>query len=101
MRRAPRHHQTCRALRRARVRRAQRDTDISLHVAQPVDIAISVTATPGYWVSEAGSWTKGTLGFVGFGAIVTAARWLWRRSRKRKKATPADLKEPAEPAKSP
>ena len=77
------------------------DTDIPLHVAQPIDIAISVRPTPGYWVSEAGTWTKGVAGFMGFGAIVTAAQWLWRLRRKQRKSTPADPKAPAEPAKDP
>ncbi|HUN32701.1 MAG TPA: hypothetical protein VMU95_11870 [Trebonia sp.] len=81
------------------------DTNIALHVTQPIDIAIAVTATPGYWVSQAGTWTKGALGFIGFGAIAGAVRWQLRRNRKkrrkseRKESTPADLKEPTEPVK--
>jgi len=77
------------------------NTDIPLHVTQPIDIAITVTATPGYWVSEAGSWTKAVLGFIGFGAIATAVQWLWRHRRKRKKDTSANPKAPTEPAKNP
>lgn len=79
------------------------NTAIPLHVTAPIDIAITVTATPGYWVSEAGDWTKAVLGFIGFGAIASAGQWLWRHRRK-KKAAPADPKEsaePPEPAKSP
>jgi hypothetical protein len=80
------------------------NTDIPLHVTAPIDIAITVTATPGYWVSEAGDWTKAVLGFIGFGAIASAVQWLWRHRRKQKKGTPSDPKEPVEPpepAKSP
>jgi hypothetical protein len=77
------------------------NTEIPLHVTAPIDIAITVTATPGYWVSEAGDWTKAVLGFIGFGVVVSAVQWLWRHRRKKKKDTPADPKEPAEPAKSP
>ena len=73
-------------------------TSTPLHVTSAIDIPITVTATPGYWVSEAGSWTKGVLGFIGFGAIATGAQWLWRHRRKRKKDAPADPKEPKEPA---
>jgi len=60
-----------------------------------------VTATPGYWVSQAGSWTEAVVGFIGFGAIATAAQWLWRHRRKRKKGPPADPKEPAGPDEPP
>lgn len=77
------------------------NTDIPLHVTQPIDIAITVTALPGYWVSEAGSWTKAVLGFIGFGAIATAVQWLWRHRRKQKKDTPAATKGPTEPTKNP
>jgi len=76
------------------------NTDIALHVTQPIDIAITVNATPGYWASEIGNWSKAVLGFIGFGAIAAVVQWLWRH-RKRQKNTPADPKEPTEPAKSP
>jgi hypothetical protein len=60
------------------------DTDIALHVTQPIEITVKVTASLGYWASQVGHWVAGLLGFVGFAAIVTAAQWSWRRRRKRK-----------------
>lgn len=77
------------------------NTDIPLHVTKAIHITITVTAAPGYWVSKVGSWTKAVLGFVGFAAIVGAVQWLWRHRWKRNGDTPADPKEPAEPAESP
>ena len=61
------------------------NTDTVLHDAQPVDITISVTATPGYWASKIGTWTIAALGFIGFGALATGARRFWQRARREKK----------------
>jgi hypothetical protein len=61
------------------------NTDTVLHEAQPVEITISVTATPGYWVSTIGTWTKAVLGFIGFGTLVAVARFLWQRARREDK----------------
>jgi len=77
------------------------NSNIALHVTQPIDIAIPVNATLGYWASEVGGWTKAVLGFVGFAAIVSAVQWLSRHRQKPKKDTPADPKESAKPTKSP
>ena len=60
------------------------DTDIPLHVTQPIEITVKVTASLGYWATEVGHWVAGVLGFVGFAAILAAAQWAWRRRAKRK-----------------
>lgn len=59
-------------------------TNLPLHVTQAIQITITVSATPGYWVSQAGNWTKVLIGIVGFGTIVGGVQWLWRHRRKRK-----------------
>jgi hypothetical protein len=60
-------------------------TSIPLHVTQPIEITITVNATPGYWVSAAGNLTKGVIGFGGVGTIVTGIGWLSRRGTRRAK----------------
>ncbi len=60
------------------------NTDIALHVTQPIEITVKVTASLGYWASEVGHWVAGVLGFVGFAAILAAVQWAWRRRTKRK-----------------
>jgi hypothetical protein len=60
------------------------NTDIPLHVTQPIEITVKVTASLGYWATEVGHWVAGVLGFVGFAAILGAAQWAWRRRTKRK-----------------
>lgn len=60
------------------------NTDIPLHVTQPIEITVKVTASVGYWASEVGHWVAGVLGFVGFAAILAAVQWAWRRRAKRK-----------------
>jgi hypothetical protein len=60
------------------------NSDIALHVTQPIEITVKVTASLGYWASEVGHWVAGVLGFVGFAAILAAAQWAWRRRAKRK-----------------
>jgi hypothetical protein len=62
------------------------NSNISLHETNPIEITVVVTATPGYWATKIGDWTKGLIGLVGFGALVTAAGWIWRRLRKKKQA---------------
>jgi hypothetical protein len=67
------------------------NTNIALHVTQPIEITVKVTASLGYWASEVGHWMAGLLSFVGFAAILTAAQWAWRRRKKRKaKAKPGE-----------
>ncbi len=56
------------------------DTDIPLHVTQPIEITVKVTASLGYWATEVGHWVAGVLGFVGFAAILAAAQWAWREA---------------------
>ena len=77
------------------------NSNISLHETEPIEITVQVTATPGYWATRIGNWTKGLIGLVGFGALVTALGWIWRRLR-RKKAPVADPdqgdKTPAAPS---
>jgi hypothetical protein len=74
------------------------NTDIALHVTRPIDIAVAVTAAPGYWLSEAGRRTEAVLKFVGFGAIASAVLWLYRR--RQKDSEPAAPDEPTDPGKS-
>jgi hypothetical protein len=73
------------------------DTDIALHVTQPIEITVKVTASLGYWASQVGHWVAGLLGFVGFAAIVTAAQWAWRRRRKRKTTAKTGAEEQTAP----
>ena len=77
------------------------NSNISLHETAPIEITVLITATPGYWATKIGNWTKGLIGLVGFGALVTAVGWIWRRLR-RKKAPVADPdqgdKTPAAPS---
>lgn len=77
------------------------NSNISLHETSPIEITVQVTATPGYWATKIGNFTKGLIGLVGFGALVTAAGWIWRRLRKKKQsaADPGqDGKTPATPS---
>ena len=60
------------------------NTDIALHVTQPIEITVKVTGSLGYWASEVGHWVAGVLGSVGFAAILAAVQWAWRRRKKRK-----------------
>jgi hypothetical protein len=60
------------------------NTDIALHVTQPIEITVKVTASLGYWASEVGHWVAGVLGSAGFAAILAAVQWAWRRRKKRK-----------------
>jgi hypothetical protein len=77
------------------------NSNISLHETAPIEITVLITATPGYWATKIGNWTKGLIGLVGFGALVTALGWIWRRLR-RKKQPAADSgqgdKTPAAPS---
>jgi hypothetical protein len=77
------------------------NSNISLHETEPIEIAIQLTATPGYWATKIGDWTKGLIGLIGFGVLLTAAGWIWRRLR-RKKQPAADPdqgdKTPAAPS---
>src|ERR1700722_15031328 len=60
------------------------NTDIALHVKQPIEITVKVTGSLGYWASEVGHWVAGVLGSVGFAAILAAVQWAWRRREMRK-----------------
>lgn len=60
------------------------NSNISLHETAPIELTVQVTATPGYWATKIGNWMKALIGIVGFGALVTAAGWIWRRLRKKK-----------------
>jgi hypothetical protein len=77
------------------------NSNISLHETEPIEITVQLTATPGYWATKIGDWTKGLIGLIGFGALLTAAGWIWRRLR-RKKQPAADPdqgdKTPAAPS---
>lgn len=77
------------------------NSNISLHEMQPIEITVVVTATPGYWATKIGSVMKALIGLVGFGALVTAAGWIWRRLRKKKQPASgpgSDDKTPAAPS---
>lgn len=77
------------------------NSNISLHETEPIEITVQVTATPGYWATKIGDWTKGLIGIVGFRVLVTAAGWIWRRLRRKKQpaAGPGQgAKTPAAPS---
>jgi hypothetical protein len=74
------------------------DTNIPLHVSQPVEITLTVTATWGYLLAKTANWVKALIGLVGVGAIITAVQALWRRQRKRKKTGADEKPAPPEPA---
>lgn len=82
------------------------NSNISLHETNPIEITVQVTATPGYWATKIGNVMKAVIGLVGFGALVTAAGWIWRRLRKKKQPGPGpgsddkapDDKTPAAPS---
>lgn len=76
------------------------NSNISLHKTEPIEITVQVTATPGYWATKIGDWTKGLIGLIGFGALLTAAGWIWRRLRKKQPAAGPDQgdKTPAAPS---
>jgi hypothetical protein len=75
------------------------NTDIALHVTQPIEITVTVTASVGYWASEVGHWVAGLLSFVGFAVILAAVQWAWRRRTKRKaNAKPAGNGQTPPPA---
>lgn len=74
------------------------NTNIPLHVSQPIEITVTVTATSGYWLTKTANWVKALIGLVGVGAIVTAVQAVWRRQRKRKKTGAEEKQAPPEPA---
>jgi hypothetical protein len=77
------------------------NSNISLHETQPIEITVVVTATPGYWATKIGNVMKAVIGLVGFGALVTAAGWIWRRLRRKKQPASgpdSDDKTPAAPS---
>jgi hypothetical protein len=77
------------------------NSNISLHETQPIEITVVVTATPGYWATKIGNVMKAVIGLVGFGALVTAAGWIWRRLRKKKQPASgpgSDRKTPSTPS---
>ena len=76
-------------------------TDIPLHVTSPIEITITINATPGYWASTLGNWSKGVIGFIGVGTLASGITWLMQRDVKRRSSTPSEPKEPAQPASGP
>ena len=73
-------------------------TDIPLHVTSPIEITITINATPGYWASTIGHWTGAVIG-GSLGALVGGgANWLAKQRATRRSATPSQPSEPAQPA---
>jgi hypothetical protein len=89
-------------------------TDIPLHVTSPIEITITINATPGYWASTVGHWTTSVIGIGGLGVLGGLVTWLRQRKArqrakqsakeraerraKRKLPTPSEPNEPAQSA---